>query len=413
MKIVFGKILDELRHKNTADCRLLRGEFLLKLNVEGFPFSKHIGNGVKKYEEIKSVLPYFENIIILGIGGSALGTKMIYDAFPHLFNKKIYILDTTEPYEIDKLLNTVDIAKSLVISISKSGSTIETAGLTLLLIKRLKNEFGDLWKNRIFFITDPMSGDLREYSNENDFNSLSIPPELGGRYSVLSNVGLFPLYLSGFPVMELLEGAIEYLDDIKNDIVIDVFEFGHCNMYFYEKGYNILGLMPYVKRLKTFGEWFIQLWGESLGKINKKGEHIGQTPIVAVGPTDQHSIIQLFNEGPKDKVLIFFEELSDEININIEEKIDKKAFSYLHNKSFKEILDIELAGTLESLSDLGVPNILIQYDKLTPKEMGRTIMFSYLLTVFTAKLLEIDPFDQPGVEKGKKIMYKKLGKEGY
>ncbi len=413
MKLLFSKMLDELREKNYEECRLLRGEFLLKLNVEGFPFSSHIGDDIDKYDDIKAIMPYYENIIVLGMGGSELGTKMLYNTFPHLFKKKIYILDTTEPYEIEQLLNQVDLGKSIVISISKSGSTIETAALTLLFIKKLRNEFGDLWKNRIFFITDPHNGDLRAYTEENNFNNLGIPSDLGGRYSVLSNVGLFPLYLGGFPITELLEGAKSYLDDIKNDRTTDVFELGHCNLSFYKKGYNILGLMPYIKRLKTFGEWFIQLWSESLGKINKNGEHIGQTPIIAVGPSDQHSIIQLFNQGPRDKVIVFFKESDSPVNISIEENINKKSFSYLQNKSFKEILNVEYEGTMESLSNLGIPNITMIYDKLTPFEMGQTIMFSYILTVFTAKLLDVDPFDQPGVENGKKIMYKKLGKEGY
>ncbi|MCD6360959.1 MAG: glucose-6-phosphate isomerase [Armatimonadetes bacterium] len=413
MKLYFSEKLELLKEKYKNECRNMRGEFLLKLNAEGFPFSNFLGGDLEKYEEIKSILPHYENVVVLGIGGSALGTKMIHYAFPELFDKNLYVLDTTDPKEIDLLLKKIYMEKTIFISISKSGSTIETAALTLFFIERLEKVLNDNWKNRMVFITDPFKGNLREFVNENGLTSLDIPPELGGRYSVLSNVGLFPLYLAGFPIEKLLNGAKNYLEEVKKDNILDVFDFAYCNFHFYNEGFNILNLFSYIGRLKLFGEWFVQLFAESLGKKNEEGENVGQTPMINIGPTDQHSIIQLFNDGPKDKVILFLKEKFHEVDFEIKKHIDKSAFSYLYQKSFGQIIDVEYEGAMQSLTNLDVPNATLEMDKLSPENLGKLIVFSYVFTVFSSMLLKVNPFDQPGVENGKKIMYKKLGREGY
>ncbi len=411
MKIEFSKALEKMIDKDKENCRNMRGEFLLKLNVEGFPFSRHLSFDEDIYKETKAILPYYKKVVVLGIGGSALGTRMIYRLFKSKADKELIILDTTDPMIIEEALSEMIIEDTVFVSISKSGATMETAALTMYFIEHLQNVFGEVWKNRMVFITDPLSGDLRRYVEDNSLHSLEIPSELGGRYSVLSNVGLFPLYLAGIDIKSILSGAKRYLKKIKDDKDITPFTLAGCNLAHYLKGKNILALFPYSGKMKLWGEWFIQLWGESLGKIDQKGINVGQTPIVAVGPTDQHSIIQLFTQGPNDKFVLFLDIENRGTDQDISLDLPYNSFSYLKGKTFSQLIDAELKGTRENLDQLGVATALLTMEELTEERIGELIIFSYIFTVYTAQLLGVDPFDQPGVEGGKKIMFKLLGRE--
>jgi glucose-6-phosphate isomerase len=413
VKTSYSKKVSILLTKYAAKVQELKKEFLLELNDKGFPFSNYIGGNIGNYKKIISKLPIFDTIVVIGIGGSALGTKMIYNCFKKIFKKRIIIVDTTEPERLAEVIENIDIKKTIFIPISKSGSTMETAANTLFFIGKAKETLKDNWKDHFVFITDQKKGDLRRFVEENRLFNLSLPEELGGRYSVLSNVGLFPLYLGGFPIDELISGAKEYLNDVKQGTLTEPFEIGFANYKLYKRRHNILILFPYVYRLKTYGEWFIQLWSESLGKINKEGRKIGQTPMIAVGPTDQHSIIQLFTDGPQDKVIFFLNVRDRNVNFTISEKLNYSSFGYLYNKDFGNIVNIEFEGTQENLNNLGVPTLELELKELSPENLGRLIMFSYILTVYSSHLLDIDPFDQPGVEGGKRIMYRRLGKRGY
>ncbi len=413
MRIELSPLLDDVSAKRTDECRNKRGEFLLKLNAEGFPFSRNIKADLSAYNNILNGVQNFDTAVVLGIGGSSLGTKMIYNAFPEYARKRLVFLETTEPERMSEVVKSIDYKKTLFIGISKSGSTMETAAAILFFIKEAKNTLGEDWKKHFLMITDPEKGDLRKFVQSEGLAALTVPSELGGRYSVLSDVGMFPLYFAGFPVDEITAGATDFLEECKKAGQQDLFRFAAADHAEYLSGKNILVLFPYAYRLKTFGEWFIQLWAESLGKKSPGGKAFGQTPLIAVGPTDQHSIIQLFTEGPNDKVILFINIGKRDENFTIGEKSALSSFSYLYEKNFTQLLNVELEGTKRNLDELKVPTALLTIPKLDFFNAGRLIMFSYILTVFTSYLYEVDPFDQPGVEGGKKIMYRLLKREGY
>ncbi len=366
----------------------------------------HIPDFLKNIEK-------FETIVVLGIGGSALGTQAISNVFgEENHTKKLYVLDNIDPYLIRKVNNSIDFSKTLFMVISKSGETIETLSQFLYFYEKIKH-YNLNPIEHFLFITDPEKGFLRELASKYSFTCLEVPEDVGGRFSVLSNVGLVPAYSFGVNIEELINGASKADKDYLNQVYFFSLFLYLLNI---RKGKSIVVMMPYCDRLIAFSQWFSQLWAESLGKkFGNNGEILrtGQTPIVARGVTDQHSQLQLFLEGPKDKVIILLktkERILEKIHTPF---LEYDSVNFLDEKTFDDIFEAEYIGTYSALINEGIPTIRIEIDKLNMETLGALFYFFELSTAFSGKLYEINPFDQPGVELGKKIAFGILGKKGY
>ncbi|MBI5026077.1 MAG: glucose-6-phosphate isomerase [Nitrospirae bacterium] len=362
-------------------------------------------------EDIRKTSEYF---MLLGIGGSALGPKALLDSLKPFYNlkhtPKIFIYDNVDPDTLTSILSIIDLRKTTVNVITKSGSTVETMASFLILMDRLKKANKENYKHWIVATTDPEKGILREVAREEGFRTLSIHPDVVGRYSVLSPVGLLPAAIAGIDVKGLLDGAKDMLEKCKaEDPWKNPAYMAGALMYLMgqQKGKSISVLLPYSDRLKSFSEWYCQLWAESLGK-----EGLGQTPYPSIGTTDQHSQLQLWMEGPKDKVITFIRVESSSDDITIPDK-DIPALSYLKGHSLGGLIKAEQEATELCLTKAKRPNMRITIPRVDAYYLGQMFLFFELVTAFTGLLYRVNPFNQPGVEEGKNLTYGILGREGY
>lgn len=355
----------------------------------------------------------YTDVIILGIGGSALGARAIKQAFAYTVKSKmqIHILDNIDPVVFSSTIQSINPLKTLVIVVSKSGETVETMAQLFILFNDFKKAIGlkSLGKHFIF-ITTSNSGALFQLSTKYNIAVLPIPQNVGGRYSVLSSVGLFPALFMGINIFELVNGGKKVKDSFIKHRGMNIGELAVIYYLMHKHlNKNIMVFMPYSSLLTDFSEWIAQLWAESLGKKHSRdGKEVysGSTPVRALGVTDQHSQLQLYKEGPADKLITFIE-----VNkINVKEKkivpispVDVE-FSYLFGKTLDILLHAEMNATRMSLINSSRPSITISIPELTPKILGELFVFFELLVVFIGYLYQINPFDQPGVEEGKRIL---------
>jgi glucose-6-phosphate isomerase len=375
---------------------------------------------------------WFENVVVLGIGGSALGTTTLRDALlgPH-WNEldeeardhypRLFVLDNVDPRSVAGLLQRLDLRRTLFNVVSKSGSTAETMSQYLVVEGLLQSLLGEEpTKGHFLFTTDPRSGILRQIANEEGVPVLEVPPNVGGRYSVLSAVGLLPAAIVGIDIGGVLQGAREMAERCRTSALAEnpagilATLLHHLDV---AQGASVHVLMPYSDRLRSFAAWFQQLWAESLGKAkDRAGREVnrGPTPLPAIGATDQHSLLQLLMEGPKDKVVIFVSVGGAEDPVEIPRiRGEFPALSYLGGHSLEELLDTERRATIEALRQQGRPSLSIEVDDLTPRALGALFMLFQIATVYAGALYGVDPLDQPGVELGKRLTYGLLGREGY
>ncbi len=375
---------------------------------------------------------WFENLVVLGIGGSALGTTTLRDSLlgPH-WNElddeardhypRLFVLDNVDPRSVSALLGRLDLGRTLFNVVSKSGSTAETMSQYMVVEGRLHELLGEEpTRGHFLFTTDPERGILRQIADEEGVPSLEVPGNVGGRFSVLSAVGLLPAAVAGIDITEVLEGARAMGQRCRTPVLKDnpagllATLLHHSDTV---QGAPIHVLMPYSDRLRSFAAWFQQLWGESLGKAKTRDGrevNVGPTPLPAVGATDQHSLLQLLMEGPRDKVVVFLGVGPGDDSVEIPAiRQEFSALSYLGGHSLHELLDTERRSTMEALRQQGRPNLSLEVEDLTPRAMGELFMLFETATVFAAALYGIDPLDQPGVELSKKLTYGLLGREGY
>jgi glucose-6-phosphate isomerase len=370
--------------------------------------------------EIKKAAKYIrktsDNFLLIGIGGSALGPRAILDSISpfHNLRKKprVFIYDNVDPGTLNHILSIIDLKKTSVNIISKSGSTAETAASFMILWDKMKKMLGKEALKRFIITTDPEKGNLRRIVHENGLMSLSIPPGVGGRYSVLSPVGLLLAEVIGINSEELLKGARDIHkkcsqpDIWKNPAYL----FGILlHLMDKQKKRSINVMVPYADSLKPLSEWFCQLWAESLGKENK-----GLTPYPSSGTTDQHSQLQLWIEGPQDKVIIFIRISDYGFDIKIP-KVFKgiEGLSYLSDHTLSELIKAEEEATELALVKAGRPNMSITIPQIDAYHLGQLFHFLQIATAFTGFLSEINPFNQPGVEEGKNLTYGMMGKKGF
>lgn len=364
-------------------------------------------------QKAKEVATRFENIVVLGIGGSSLGLRSSIQALLPPFwnlkdrktrknNPKIFICDNVDPETFSGLLDLVEMKETCFVVISKSGKTTETAAQFFVMRDRLKKTVGSKWHEHLVIITDPQSGELRPIVEKEKILSFAIPPKLGGRFSVLSPVGLFPAACVGIDINNLLEGAKAMAKRCETSKFDDNIAYKIGGYHYHldtKKQKSISVMMPYSDALMLLSDWHAQLWAESLGKNGK-----GQTPVKALGATDQHSQIQLYMEGPHDKIITFLttEQFRTSKTSTIIENPDEY-FNYLKGHDFGTILNAEQKATAFALTQVGQQNLTITFPTIDEYHLGEFFMLYEIATTFAGALYRVNPFDQPGVELGKKL----------
>lgn len=372
-----------------------------------------------------------EDVIVLGIGGSALGTKALLSALrgpgwnewddeAREYFPRLTVLDNLDPSIVHQVLSRIDPRRALVNVVSKSGNTAETLAQYLVVRGWLEEALGDAASRHLVFTTDPENGALRELARRDSIATLEVPPAVGGRFSVLSPVGLLPLALVGIDIGALLSGAAKAVatasapDMSDNPAAMFAGLMWGADSF---AGGRIQVLMPYSDRLRDFGAWYCQLWAESLGKRHdRQGNevHTGPTPLAAVGATDQHSLVQLFMEGPYDKVISFLTVDDSGGDIAIPPHPDlPEAAAYLPGHTLGQVLQAEYRATAQALSESGRMNLTLGLADLAPESVGELVMFFQLAVGYAGVWYGVDPFDQPGVELGKRLTFAALGRAGY
>jgi len=356
----------------------------------------------------KTIDASVDTIVVIGIGGSSLGAKAVYNFLKPVkkLSRKLYFCETTDPIEISDLLTNISIEKAHFLVISKSGTTVETFALYKYIYSLRPDACA------YTFITDPNSP-LEQYAKEINASVLHLPHTVGGRFSVLSTVGLLPLALCGVDIDALLKGA--------KAIKAEFFAQGVCNdtllnkALFYAKHhtqYHINCLFAYSETLKYFCEWYVQLWGESLGKRQRhSASHLGLTPIGLIGPKDQHSFLQLIMEGTRDKSVTFIkiEDFEDTLTIPDITLPHLESLDTLNNLPFSKLINMQCDSVMEALKTQGdIPIDCITIPRVDEEHIGTLLFYYELLTSLVGELIDVNTYDQPGVEAGKIILKKKL-----
>jgi glucose-6-phosphate isomerase len=368
----------------------------------------------------------YDDVVILGIGGSALGPIALRTALrPSGWNMldekarnnypRLHVLDNVDPETIAALLGRLRLERSLFIVTSKSGGTAETMAQFLIVHERLAREKLDV-REHFVFVTDPKQGALRPLAERLKVPALDIPPNIGGRFSVLTPVGTLPAALMGIDVKSLLVGAGEMAERCGSP-ELSTNPAGVYAMLQWladtQLRKSIAVFMPYSDPLRDFAAWFVQLWAESLGKKRPDGTSVGSTPLPALGATDQHAQVQLFMEGPADKTVTFVSVRERATDVKIPAAFpDVKELGYLAGHSLGELIDIEQRATAGALARRGRPNMTIHIDRVDAAHVGQMMMLLEIATAYVGQLYGIDAFNQPGVELGKQFAYALLGRPG-
>lgn len=367
----------------------------------------------------------FDNFVVLGIGGSALGNICLQNSINHLYYNllpkgqrrgfpRIFVLDNVDADMVKGLMDVIDVKKTLFNVITKSGTTSETMAQYFIFRKELEKRLGQKYRRNIIATTDVDKGYLRELADKEGYTTLVVPKNVGGRFSVLSPVGLLSAAFGGINIEELLAGA-RYMDERcatatlnKNPAMI----YAAIQYLMYKKGKTISVMMPYAQHLKEFADWYAQLWAESLGKaVNSKGKrvNVGPTPVKTLGATDQHSQVQLYMEGPFDKVVTILSVEKLAATLAIPSYNDH----FLGGQTMNKLLLTEEKATAMALAQNNRPNLTITLPEINEFTMGQMIYLFELATAYMGELLEINTFNQPGVELGKILTYALMGRKGF
>ena len=348
------------------------------------------------------------NIVVIGIGGSTLGTYAIYKFLKHSkeLSKKLFFLETTDPIDIKSKLEGIDLEDTLFVVISKSGTTVETISIWKYIHSLVKID-----KSNTVIITE-YDSKLNAYAKANSMKTFEIPKDVGGRFSVFSAVGLLPLAIVGIDIDELLKGT----QDVYNSFFSQQEEYTNIlrkARFFveYKNRFNINVVFSYSSRLEGFNKWYIQLWGESLGKLDINHTRQGLTPIGIIGPIDQHSFLQLIVEGKRDKTItvIKVDNFDSDLKIPAVKLEALEELDYLDNRDFSSLINMQADATIEAINNLNdIPCDVLTIDGVCESAIAG-LMYKYeLLTSICAKFMYINAYDQPGVESGKIILKNKL-----
>ncbi|MBY0516854.1 MAG: hypothetical protein K2P81_08105 [Bacteriovoracaceae bacterium] len=349
-----------------------------------------------------------KNLVHVGIGGSSLGPEMLLSALGVSEGKSVQFLNNIDPDALARIEKRWNISDTFFFIVSKSGGTAETlAALSIITHWLEKNGASSAqWKEHIVVCTDPTKGDLRKFARDHQLATLDVPPAVGGRYSVLTDVGLFPAAWAGIDVDQLCHGA-ESIKPLLSHPEADKNLLTQVALWLEEQrvsGKTLTVLMPYSSLLKDFTAWWVQLWAESLGKEGK-----GLTPIMAYGATDQHSQMQLFMEGPSDKAMLMLKVSSGKKDYPLHSELNYPALKALAPFKLSQLMEAEYSGTLSALEEANRSFLDLHVSQIDAETVGQLVMFFECLTTIVGLNLNIDPFNQPGVEAGKKFAHDWLG----
>jgi len=393
------------------------------------PFNLKTAEKVKNLaDEVKDGC---ENLVVLGIGGSALGNIALQTALNrYMYNiddtqrkgPRLFVFDNVDPSQLSSFLDWVSekLDKTIINVISKSGRTAETAGQFLIIRRLLLEKLGDAgFKNQVIATTDPEQGTLRKIATEAGLRCLEIPDGVGGRFSVLSAVGLFSAAMCGIDIDALLKGArdmdgrVSSEDFYANPAAVNA----AINYHYYNHGKRNSVMMPYCFALKDLADWYRQLWAESLGKAEDLAGNtvnIGPTPIKALGTTDQHSQVQLYREGPNDKLFTFLQVNNFDKDLTIGPAPDiAPELKFLAGAKLSRLLNSEKTATEYALLQDKRPCLTVFFDRVNAYTIGQFICLYEVTTSFAGALFGINTYDQPAVELGKEATFALMGKKGF
>lgn len=371
----------------------------------------------------------FKTFVVLGIGGSALGPIAVQQALNHLHyndlsdekrnGPRFFVEDNIDPERMKSLLDVIDLKTTCFNIITKSGATAETMSQYLIISEALKAHVGEGWQKHIIATTDQEKGNLIKLAQKEGFKLFYIPGSVGGRFSELSPVGLLAAAVCGIDIKALLSGAAAMdarcaAEDMwKNPALLEA---AIQYILMEQRGINVHVMMPYADSLKYMADWFCQLWAESLGKnTTRMGEpvNVGQTPVKSLGVTDQHSQLQLYTEGPYDKVITFLKVENFRTITMIPHGCEEFSdVAFLGGKSHNELIEAERLGTEYALLKSKRMSQTITLPEVNAHTIGQLIYFFELVTAYAGELLDIDAFNQPGVEESKIASYAVLGNTG-
>ena len=370
---------------------------------------------------VLNAISHCRHMVVLGIGGSALGARALQKAFapsqdrPGHTGPWLWIADNVDAETLQTWMMTLPPKETAVVVISKSGGTIETLGQYFLMREWLQRALGEDWKKQVVMVTDEKAGFLREEATRENMVSMPVPDHLGGRYSVLSAVGMLPAAFLGMDWKALLNGAASVFAPLLTGAPITekqlrahpAWKLALWSKQVHDADYSQLIFFSYIPLWSCLGAWFSQLWAESLGKEGK-----GTMPIPATGVTDQHSVQQMFLDGPRNKGCLFLTCPSLDKGL-IFSPATPEAWSYLRGQRFGDLLEAESLGTRMAMAQSGIPLVELRMEDASEKEAGKLMGLLELATVLTGMLLHINPLDQPAVELGKRLANARLGASGY
>ena len=406
--------------------QLRRGRTMMGWTELPYNQEEVVADVIATAKEVRKNCDYF---VVLGIGGSALGPMAVFQALCHIHHNelpkskrrapKFYVEDNVDPERMQALLDVIVPERTIFNVVTKSGATSETMAQYLIIMNMLKEKLGDEAAQHIIATTSETKGNLIKIAKEEGLKTFFIPDGVGGRFSELCPVGLLPAAVLGIDIREMLAGAA-YMDKIcrnekvfKNPALL-LATFQYLAM---KRGKNISVMMPYADGLKLIADWYCQLWAESLGKANDNAGfkvHCGQTPVKALGVTDQHSQVQLYTEGPFDKVTTFL--AVDEYRTTFEisngcENIPD--VSFLGGHTMNELIQAERTATEYAMTVAKRLNHTIYLPQINPFTIGQLLFLFEMQTAYAGEMLKINTYDQPGVEGGKQATYALLGKRGF
>ena len=400
-----------------------------KLGYAGLPRHKTYPDSVKTLAD--KFRPATTDLIVLGIGGSALGNIALQAALnPSTYNllpdakrggPRLFVLDNVDPAMVGDVLDFIGprLATTCVNVISKSGETAETASQFMIFRQALKEKLGASFASRIVAITDARKGTLHDIAKADGYATLEVPGDVGGRFSVLSPVGLFSAAMCGIDIDQLLAGAEAMRKRTENPtwrknpaaVLAAITHLATA------KGKIMHVMMPYSNRLYMLADWYRQLWAESLGKQHDRdGKEVfaGPTPIKALGTTDQHSQVQLYREGPNDKLTVFLEVARHPRELAVPDAFGEvPGLAYLRQADLGRLLNAEKTATEYALACSKRPSVTIRFDEISPHTVGEFIYLNEFTTSLAGELLNINAYDQPAVELGKKAAFALMGRDGY
>ena len=362
----------------------------------------------------KSIRSRCDAFVVLGIGGSALGANAIFKALTHFRHNELpknkrnaprfFVEDNVDPTRLNALLDVIDLNRTVFCVVSKSGNTTETLSQFFAFRKMVEAQAGEAWKEHFVVVTDDNQGKLNRYAEQNGLERFFIPNDLGGRYSVLSPVGLLPAAVLGLNIDALVAGAKAMYDASKSQ---DVWEnapllsavLDYIN---YTRGKCMSVVIPYCESLDLIGDWYSQLWAESLGRnavIDGNEFKIGQTPVKALGTSAQHSQFQLYLEGPSDKIFTFIAVQKFKNDIPLPADLnDMFGQDVTKNRNFSDLINIERVASTIALTSFNRPSETITISEVNECVLGKIFMFFILKTLFMGALLKVNPYNQPAVE---------------